>query len=188
MTSSSFQLEKCLNQSFNRRIPFISFSNGYTTLSMNTQTRIIIPSLRQCLGHASATCGGSHVTPVGMNKINMMNQWNQIQIRTHKMSVHPRKFTAPRKEMPYKRKTHQGALQRWMVIPGGNFVRKKAGANKNGNYMRFWKRRQRSKLILATSTQKKLLRKLIPYFKKAYSRRLYGGVDIFKRYKEFIRH
>ncbi|KAH6565770.1 hypothetical protein BSLG_006187 [Batrachochytrium salamandrivorans] len=78
------------------------------------------------------------------------------------------KVASKRKDKHYKLKNHSGAVARWLVVGGGMFKRAKAGHTRINSCRRQWKRITRRKRVLATSTQRNLLKKLIPYHRKKY--------------------
>ncbi len=79
------------------------------------------------------------------------------------------KKPSKRKTKKYKLKTHKGAMARWMIIKDG-FIRGQCGRShlnrKNSSYKKVDKRQR----VLANSTQRRMLRKLLPYYKKRYSK------------------
>ncbi|KAJ3043230.1 hypothetical protein HDV00_005550 [Rhizophlyctis rosea] len=71
----------------------------------------------------------------------------------------------------YKAKNHRGAYPRWRVVGDGYFKRKQAGANHLNVGNRVWKTKAKRKRVLCNAQQRNLLKKLLPYWKKAYMRR-----------------
>ena len=55
-----------------------------------------------------------------------------------------------------------------MGTGNGSFKRAQAGSNHLNRKFRAWKVRSKRRRVLASSTQRKLLKKLIPYWKKKY--------------------
>ncbi|KAL2919979.1 hypothetical protein HK105_200045 [Polyrhizophydium stewartii] len=78
------------------------------------------------------------------------------------------KVASKRKLKHYKLKNHKGAIARWLLVGRGMFKRAQAGRVRVNSLRRRWKRVAKRKRVLANSTQRKLLRKLIPYHKKRY--------------------
>lgn len=80
------------------------------------------------------------------------------------------KAPSKRKTKKYKLKTHQGAAARWMILANGLFKRGQAGRNHFNSKNRAWKRASKRDLIVSTSMQARRLKKLLPYFKRRYSK------------------
>ncbi|KAJ3154836.1 hypothetical protein HDU86_004536 [Geranomyces michiganensis] len=80
------------------------------------------------------------------------------------------KVASKRKTAKYKLKNHGGAVARWMVAGDGTFKRSQAGRSHLNRKMRTWKRKSKKRRVMATTTQRKFLRKLVPYWKKHYMR------------------
>ncbi|KAI9012962.1 hypothetical protein BC832DRAFT_528995, partial [Gaertneriomyces semiglobifer] len=80
------------------------------------------------------------------------------------------KVASKRKTKKYKLKNHGGAVARWMVMGGGMFKRAQAGRSHLNRKMRVWKKKAKRRRVLANTTQRKFLRKLIPYHKRRYMR------------------
>ncbi|TPX67937.1 hypothetical protein SpCBS45565_g03499 [Spizellomyces sp. 'palustris'] len=57
-----------------------------------------------------------------------------------------------------------------MVMGDGMFKRAKAGRRHLNRKMRVWKRKSKKRRVLATTTQRKLLKKLVPYWRRKYMR------------------
>ena len=57
-----------------------------------------------------------------------------------------------------------------MVMANGQFKRGQAGRNHFNRKMRVCKRKEKKYKVLANPTQRKKLRRLIPYFRKRYAR------------------
>ncbi|KAJ3275747.1 hypothetical protein HDV01_007214 [Terramyces sp. JEL0728] len=77
------------------------------------------------------------------------------------------KICSKRKTKFYKLKTHKGAMARWLVTRNG-FKRSKCGKSHFNRKNNARKKVDRRKRILATGTERKLLRRLMPYYKKKY--------------------
>jgi ribosomal protein L35 len=80
------------------------------------------------------------------------------------------KSPSKRKTKKYKLKTHQGAAARWMILATGLFKRCQAGRNHFNSKHRAWKRASKRDRIVSTSMQARRLKKLLPYFKRRYSK------------------
>ncbi|KAJ3392483.1 hypothetical protein HDU92_008406 [Lobulomyces angularis] len=87
------------------------------------------------------------------------------------------KVQSKRKYKKYKLKNHRGASSRWLLIEHGNFLRKQAATNHLNRKMRAWKRYAKKKKVIANVQQRNLLKKLIPYWKKNYMKRIVKGVN-----------
>ncbi|KAI8815808.1 uncharacterized protein EV422DRAFT_548085 [Fimicolochytrium jonesii] len=95
----------------------------------------------------------------------------QAPLQTRSVSEWQRtKVASKRKTKKYKLKNHGGAVARWMVSGDGTFKRGQAGRRHLNSKMRVWKRKSKKRRVLANTTQKKLLKKLVPYWKKKYLR------------------
>ena len=73
----------------------------------------------------------------------------------------------------YKMKTHKGAAQRWQVVGSSTLVglkRAKCGQSHLRRKNRGWKKRALRERVLANAQQRNLLKKLLPYHAKKYSR------------------
>jgi ribosomal protein L35 len=77
------------------------------------------------------------------------------------------KQTSTRIGKKYKLKNHKGAVARWMVIGHGfkRLMANRSHLNRKNNAMKKIRKRKR---IAATPIEKRLLKKLIPYYKKKY--------------------
>jgi ribosomal protein L35 len=80
------------------------------------------------------------------------------------------KVASKRKLKKYKLKTHHGAAARWMVMGDGLFKRGQAGRNHFNRKMSSDKRRSKKVKVISTAMQTRRLKKLLPYFKKRYSK------------------
>lgn len=103
-----------------------------------------------------------------------LNAFNQplLSLPSRDLSICLRTKVASKKlYKKYKLKNHNGAASRWLLIgKGGQFIRKQAGANHFNRKFSARKKYEKKKLVVANVQQKKLLKQLIPYFKKKYAR------------------
>ncbi|KAI9354811.1 hypothetical protein DFJ73DRAFT_795047 [Zopfochytrium polystomum] len=81
-----------------------------------------------------------------------------------------RKTASVRKGKKYKLKNHRGALTRWLLIRGGQFKRAQAGNHHLNRKNRAWKSRIKRRRVRSTPTQARILRKLMPYWRRRYMR------------------
>ncbi len=58
------------------------------------------------------------------------------------------------------------------MVGHGQFIRKQAGKNHLNRKMRASHKARKRKPVFATVTHRRLLRKLVPYWKKKYSRQV----------------
>ncbi|TPX43982.1 hypothetical protein SeMB42_g04483 [Synchytrium endobioticum] len=103
--------------------------------------------------------------------------FNHNQIRTKKTEGRTTLLNSARVKIPskrkgkkYKMKNHQAAVKRWIVMADGMFKRAQAGKRHLNSKMRAWKRRAKRRRVLANSTQRKMLRRMVPYWRKRYMR------------------
>lgn len=92
-----------------------------------------------------------------------------------KVSGWDKSLKKPSKRMGkyYKMKTHKGAAQRWQVVGPSSAVglkRAKCGQSHLRRKNRGWKKRALRERVLANAQQRNLLKKLLPYHAKKYSR------------------
>ncbi|KAI9098158.1 hypothetical protein DFS34DRAFT_101425 [Phlyctochytrium arcticum] len=80
------------------------------------------------------------------------------------------KVASKRLTKKYKLKNHGGAVARWMVLGGGTFKRGQAGRGHLNRKVRVRTRKMKRRRVIANPQQRKLLKKLMPYWKKKYFR------------------
>ncbi|KAI8803506.1 hypothetical protein BJ742DRAFT_494834 [Cladochytrium replicatum] len=82
----------------------------------------------------------------------------------------PRSVRAKKEGRKYKLKTHRGAYRRWIVVRAGHFKRAQAGAQHLNRKMRRWKRVVKRRRVLSNPMQRRMLKKLLPYYNRRYMR------------------
>ncbi|KAI8905502.1 hypothetical protein EDD86DRAFT_211609 [Gorgonomyces haynaldii] len=91
-----------------------------------------------------------------------------LQLRTMATEFKKPKVASRRWLKPYKLKNHKGALARWILVGKGMFKRQKAGRNRLNRKNRARKKIDKRVRVLASKSERRLLKKLIPYHKKNY--------------------
>ncbi|KAI8809413.1 hypothetical protein BJ742DRAFT_805025 [Cladochytrium replicatum] len=82
----------------------------------------------------------------------------------------PRSVRAKKEGRKYKLKSHRGAYRRWIVVKAGHFKRAQAGAQHLNRKMRRWKRVVKRRRVLSNPMQRRMLKKLLPYYNRRYMR------------------
>ncbi|KAJ3117722.1 hypothetical protein HDU96_005852 [Phlyctochytrium bullatum] len=80
------------------------------------------------------------------------------------------KVASKRKGKKYKMKNNRAAVSRWLLMGSGYFKRAQAGARHLNRKNRRWKKKAKRFRVTANSAQSKLLKKLIPYWRRKYMR------------------
>ncbi|KAI8896662.1 hypothetical protein BC833DRAFT_621908 [Globomyces pollinis-pini] len=81
------------------------------------------------------------------------------------------KVASKRKNKNYKLKNHKGALARWLIVGNNHFKRSKCGRSHLNRKNTTEKKKRRRVRLLATTVESRLLRHLIPYYKRKSVRR-----------------
>ncbi|TPX36191.1 hypothetical protein SmJEL517_g01605 [Synchytrium microbalum] len=104
------------------------------------------------------------------NALTLVNQvrTKKTEGRTIMLNSARVKEPSKRKGKKYKLKNHQAAVKRWIVMANGMFKRAQAGKRHLNSKMRAWKRKAKRRRVLATGTQRRMLRRLVPYYRKRY--------------------
>jgi ribosomal protein L35 len=94
----------------------------------------------------------------------------QKRLKSSDITIKWKKDKIPSKRVGkyYKLKNHKGAVARWMIVGNNQFKRSKCARNHLNRKQRPLTRKAKKNRVLANQQQRRLLKKLIPYFKKKY--------------------
>ena len=151
---------------------------AFARLSISAPQRLLTPLSQTCLSVAPSFTQIRYASSMFRTRVASTRKGKKLRAKNHKGALSRSVFYF----IPLFNKIY--SFLRWLPLPDGNFVRKKGSTKANGKHVRSWKRKKISRLILANPQQKRLLKKLIPYWRK--TRRSYGGRDVYREFKHLV--